>query len=34
MIDNIVAVSMDNGSLQMQLSRGGMTTQSGIKAIL
>ena len=33
-VDNIVAVSMDNGSLQMQLSRGGMTTQSGIKAIL
>ncbi len=33
-VDNIIAVSMDNGSLQMQLSRGGMTTQSGIKAIL
>ena len=33
-VDSIVAVSMDNGSLQMQLSRGGMTTQSGIKAIL
>lgn len=34
MIDSITAISMDNGSLQMQLSRGGMTTQSGIKAIL
>lgn len=33
-VDQISAVSMDNGSLQMQLSRGGMTTQSGIKAIL
>ncbi|MDY0105514.1 MAG: flagellar hook capping FlgD N-terminal domain-containing protein [Giesbergeria sp.] len=33
-VDSIIAVSMDNGSLQMQLSRGGMTTQSGIKAIL
>ena len=34
MKDSITAISMDNGSLQMQLSRGGMTTQSGIKAIL
>ena len=34
MTDKITAVSMDNGSLQMQLSRGGMTTQAGIKAIL
>ena len=34
MIDKVTAVSMDNGSLQLQLSRGGMTTQAGIKAIL
>lgn len=33
-IDSITAVSMDNGTLQMQLSRGGMATQSGIKAFL
>ena len=33
-IDTVSAISMDNGTLQMQLSRGGMTTQSGIKAIL
>jgi flagellar basal-body rod modification protein FlgD len=33
-VDSIAAVSMDNGGLQMQLSRGGSTTQSGIKAIL
>lgn len=33
-IDSITAISMDNGTLQMQLSRGGKTTQSGIKAIL
>lgn len=33
-IDSITAISMDNGTLQMQLSRGGMTTQAGIKAIL
>lgn len=34
MIDKVTAVSMDSGSLQLQLSRGGMTTQAGIKAIL
>ncbi|ART53006.1 flagellar biosynthesis protein FlgD [Acidovorax carolinensis] len=34
MIDKVTAVSMDSGSLQLQLSRGGMTTQTGIKAIL
>ena len=33
-IDTVSAISMDNGTLQMQLARGGMTTQSGIKAIL
>lgn len=33
-IDSVTAISMDNGTLQMQLSRGGMTTQAGIKAIL
>lgn len=33
-IDKVTAVSMDNSALQMQLSRGGMTTQAGIKAIL
>jgi flagellar basal-body rod modification protein FlgD len=33
-IDSVSAISMDNGTLHMQLSRGGMTTQSGIKAIL
>lgn len=33
-VDSIIAVSMDNGTLQMQLSRGGTTTQSGVKAIL
>jgi flagellar basal-body rod modification protein FlgD len=30
----VTAVSMDNGSLQLQLSRGGMTTTGAIKAIL
>ena len=34
MIDKVTAVSMDSGSLQLQLSRGGVTTQAGIKAIL
>ena len=34
MIDKVTAVSMDSGSLQLQLSRGGTTTQAGIKAIL
>ena len=33
-IDTVSAISMDNGTLQMQLARGGMITQSGIKAIL
>ena len=32
--DRVTAISMDNGGLQLQLSRGGMTSQSGIKAIL
>ncbi|AFU47877.1 flagellar hook capping protein [Acidovorax sp. KKS102] len=32
--DTVSAISMENGTLQMQLSRGGMTAQSGIKAIL
>lgn len=32
--DKVSAVSTDNGKLQFQLSRGGMTTQDGIKAIL
>lgn len=36
MMDKVTAVSMDSGSLQLQLqlSRGGTTTQAGIKAIL
>jgi flagellar basal-body rod modification protein FlgD len=34
MIDKVTAVSMDSGNLQLQLSRGGTTTQAGIKAIL
>jgi len=33
-VDNVSAISADNGTLYLQLSRGGMTTQSGIKAIL
>lgn len=34
-MDKVTAVSMgNNGSLQLQLSRGGMATQSGVKAIL
>lgn len=34
MIDSVSAISADNGTLYLQLSRGGMTTQPGIKAIL
>jgi flagellar basal-body rod modification protein FlgD len=33
-IDTVSAISMDDGTLHLQLSRGGVTTQSGIKAIL
>ncbi len=33
-VDNVSAISAENGTLYLQLSRGGMTTQSGIKAIL
>lgn len=33
-IDQISAVSLSNGALQLELARGGTTTQSGLKAIL
>ena len=33
-IDKVSAVSMDGGTLQLQLSRGGSTAQQGVKAIL
>lgn len=33
-IDKVVAVSMDGNKLQLQLGRGGVATQDGIKAIL
>ena len=33
-IDQISAVSLSNGALQLELAHGGTTTQSGLKAIL
>lgn len=33
-VDQVTAVSMDNGALALQLSRGGTTSYSAIKAIL
>lgn len=33
-IDQISAVSLSNGTLQLELARGGSTTQSALKAIL
>jgi flagellar basal-body rod modification protein FlgD len=33
-VDTVTSVSMENGSLQLQLARSGSTSQSGVKAIL